>query len=129
MISVISKKPIIPIIVWTNRERMGFRLIQQVQVLPVLYKSTTMDNGEQCVLIIGITGKWMMPRLHVDNLVSQKLWDIGTLDKGRGKYGWTTWDVLGQRPHLGAVLTMDGEMLSLTAPHTNMMLVYILANV
>jgi hypothetical protein len=38
--------------IWLDRERMRFRLIQQVQVLPVLYKSTTMDSGEQCVTVM-----------------------------------------------------------------------------
>jgi hypothetical protein len=39
------------------------------------------------------------------------------------KYGWITWDVQDQRPHLRAVLTMDGVLLAITAPITNMMLV------
>jgi extradiol dioxygenase family protein len=64
-----------------------------------------------------------MPRLHVVNLVLPKLLDIGTLDEGRGKYGYTTCNVQGQRPHLGAVLTMDGEVFTLTATVTHMMLV------
>jgi hypothetical protein len=34
---------------------------------------------------------------------------------GRGKYGCTPCNVQGQRPHLGAVLTMDGEVLTLAA--------------
>jgi hypothetical protein len=65
----------------------------------------------------------MMPRLHVDNLVLPKLWDIGTGDEGRGKYGCTTCNVQGQRPHLGAVLTLDGEDMVLAATVTTMMLV------
>jgi hypothetical protein len=46
------------------------------------------------------------------------------MDEGRGKYGCTTWDVQGQRPHLGAVLTMDGETLTLGATVTHGMLVW-----
>jgi len=88
--------------------------------LLVLYESTTITNGVQCVMMDGICPT---PRLHVDNLVLPKLWDIGTGDEGLVKSGCTTWDVLVQRPHYTAVLTMDGEMFTLTATVTRGMLV------
>jgi hypothetical protein len=46
------------------------------------------------------------------------------MDEGRGKYGCTACNVQEQRPHLGAVLTMDGETFTLAATVTHMMLVW-----
>jgi hypothetical protein len=51
------------------------------------------------------------------------------MDMEKARYGWTTCSVKDQSPHLKAVLTMDGEVFTLIAQLTNMMLVYILANV
>jgi hypothetical protein len=45
------------------------------------------------------------------------------MDEGRGKYGCKACSVQEQSPHLGAVLTMDGEMFGLAATVTHMMLV------
>jgi len=46
------------------------------------------------------------------------------MDEGREKSGWTTCVVVVQKRHLAAVLTMDGEYMTLLAELTTMMLVF-----
>ena len=74
----------------------------------ISWRCITRVSGEQYV---EVAGTCLMPRLHAVNLDLPKLWELRTMDEGRVRYGCTIWDVQGQKPHLEAVLTMDGETL------------------
>lgn len=87
--------------------------------LSVMFRSTLMMvNGEQSATTLGVQMIWKLLMFHVDNLVLPQLLDFRTSDEGRVRYGCIICSVQAQKPHLVTVLTMDGELLGLTATVT-----------